>query len=102
MAAQWALCKCGRSWRCANEDARRAALSRCRSKHVIEDALCLAEGPCKLSSSLFLILSHNGNHGVDRQLMAQLKSLGASKSHVGYGFKCGRDRHMGKESRIIE
>ena len=97
MADEWALCKCGRSWRCSSEDARRAALSRCRSKHIIEDALCLAEGPCKLSSSLFLILSHSGNHNVHAPLSAELKSMGASKVHVVYGFKCGRDFHMGKK-----
>ena len=42
MADEWALCKCDRSWRNSSENARRAALSRCRSNHIIEDALCLA------------------------------------------------------------
>ena len=97
MAYQWALCKCGRSWRGRNKESLAVALCRCRSKHIIEDALCLAEGPCNLSSSLFLILSHRGNHGVDRTLSAELKSMGASKVHVVYGFKCGEDFHMGKK-----
>ena len=102
MADKWALCKCGRSWFGHDAESRRVALSKCRAKHVIQDALCLAEGPCKLSSSLFLILSHCGNGHVHRKLIAQLKSLGASKSHVVFGVKCGRDCHMGQESRIIE
>ena len=97
MADQWALCKCGLSWWGHDEESRRVALARCRAKHVTEDALRLAEGPCKLSSSLFVILSHSGNNHVHRWLSAELKSMGASKVHVVYGFKCGRDFHMGKK-----
>ena len=102
MANEWALCKCGRSWWGHNQESRRVALTKCRAKHIIEDALCLAEGPCKLSSSLFLILSHSGNHNVHAPLSAELKSMGASKVHVVYGFKCGRDYHMGKEIAYIQ
>ena len=97
MANEWALCKCGRSWWGHNKESRSVALSRCRAKHIIEDALCLAEGPCKLSSSLFLILSHTGNHNVHAPLIAELKSIRASEVHVMYGFKCGRDYNMDKE-----
>ena len=77
MADQWALCKCGQSWWGHDEESRRVALARCRAKHVTEDALRLAEGPCKLSSSLFLILSHSGNHNVHAKLSAELESMGA-------------------------
>ena len=97
MTDEWVLCECGQSWWGKDKKGRRVALARCRANHVSEDALRLAEGPCTLSSNLFLILSHSGNHNVHAKLLERLESLGASKAHVVYGFKCGRDYHMGKE-----
>ena len=98
MAGERALWKFSRSWWCSNEHSQRETLTRCRSKHIIEDALCLAEGPCKLPSNLFLILSHCGNHNVNAKLSTELESMGTSKVHVMYGFKCGRDYHDSGQS----
>ena len=56
----------------------------------------LPNTPAALGNTLFLVLSHAGNHGVHNPLVEELKNVGVSKVHVIYGYRYGIDEHMSK------
>ena len=98
----WCKCSCDRSWWCGNPESKRKTLERCQAKHVDEASLLLPDTPPHLSNTLFVILSHSGNHGVHNPLVQELKNIGASKIDVVYGFRYGIDAHMGRQLKPNE
>ena len=90
-------CSCDRSWWCGNPESKRKALERCQAKHVDEASPLLSDTRPHLSSTIFAILSHSGNHGVHNPLVQGVQNIGASKIDIVYGFHYGIDEQMGRQ-----
>ena len=70
---------------------------KCKRRHLEAGDLRLDNGPSGLRTSLFVIISHEGNHNAHAACVQWLQSSGVDKSAIDvvYGFRLGRDYHMG-------
>ena len=86
-------CTCGRQFQCNNIKSFRASRSRCKRTHFKATDLHMPEGAVTLSSSLFVIMSHNTRAARNQheKLVRQLIQLGVPAHNIsvvfGYNFK---------------
>ena len=101
---KWVRCTCGLSHWGSTEESRRVMLHRCAKNHVDSDDLVLDGGQCRLDSSIFCIMSHTGNHRTHARCKEWLTSAGVPEADIAvvYGYKVGRDYHMGKPIKSSE
>ena len=92
----WEKCSCGLSWWGSTQESRHVSLFKCKRRHLEAGDLRLDNGPSGLRTSLFVIISHEGNHNAHAACVQWLQSSGVDKSAIDvvYGFRLGRDYHM--------
>ena len=88
VCGQWVRCSCGRSFNFGSHDTKRKQLARCARQHGAVEDFVMRDSPVTKASNIFLILSHNGSHHLDRLLTKQLLENGVheSKIKVVYGY----------------
>lgn len=91
-------CSCGKTWEDLDPESVRTVLSRCEATHPPSLSLDLKDCRVTLANTLFLIMSLESTHHHDRQLVKELKDLGARHIRVVRGVVCGSDaaRHKGR------
>lgn len=92
------LCSCGREFVGKSQASVETLVRRCKKEHFDPGCpkLQLADGDVGIRSTLFVVLSHSGQHHHDRRLKQALHDVGARDVLVVYGAKFGKQKHRGR------